>query len=444
MYQSFIDHIENFKSTYNAKELAIALFDDQEILFEHYTGKRNEQQAPIDRHTIFGIASITKSFTVLSLLKLHQEKKIDIYKPIVDYIPELKFKDDRQPLVVHFMSHTAGYFPQKRQLISDLAITLNITDELSTHGAIEKIGFNNILENLNTVDSYIGMPGEYISYSNDSYGVLTEMVRRYGDEAHFCDYVEKHIIRPLNMNDTFFSFNRTKEENNITTLYQGDIITSDYTDTGFVLMGGGGIKSNINDLIKYTRLYMNDGQDLIQPHLIKEMTIPRANFKPQTYYGLGLNTGYLDDISYAGHSGGLTGVSSFFCFSKDINKGIVVLCNTGGVPVSLIGLAGLRFVHNDSLSPFSVAYNDMKWSNELINKTIGHYKSDEGADIRIFYEDDQLKIKHGETIHHLRTVQENLLLIETKLEKNTMKILRDKNKHAWAIYSGSRIIKKID
>lgn len=442
MYQPFIDYIEIFKETYNAKGLAIAVFDDKEILMEHYTGKKNEKNETIDGNTIFGIASISKSFTVLSLLKLHQEKKINIYNPITEYIPELKFSDNREPLVMHFMSHTAGYYPQNRQLITDLAKSLDITDELSINGDIERIGFDNIVKGLNNVDAYIGMPGEYISYSNDSYGILTEIVRRFGDEEHFCDYVEKHIIKPLNMHDTFFSFNRTQTESNITELYQEDIVTTDYTDRGFVLMGGGGIKSTVYDLIKYTRLYLESGQGLIKPHLIKEMAIPRANFKPQTYYGLGLNTGFLDDIAYAGHSGGLTGVSSFFCFSKDINKGIVVLCNTGGVPVSLIGLTGLRYFNKKIASPFSVNYKDITWSKDLIDKTIGSYKSDEGADIEIYFENGQLKINNSGKVNVLRTVQENLLIIENKLEMNTMKILRDSDKRAWAIYSGSRVIKK--
>ena len=40
----------------------------------------------------------------------------------------------------------------------------------------------------------IGRPGEYMSYCNDGYGLLSEIVRRVGGEASFADYVKKNIL----------------------------------------------------------------------------------------------------------------------------------------------------------------------------------------------------------------------------------------------------------
>lgn len=433
---------------YNAKGIAIAMFDKIDILYDHYFGVKDERKTSPDIDTIFGIASITKSFTVLGILKLHQQGIININNPIETYIPEIQFSDKRKPTLIHLLSHTVGYYPQKRLLIKDFAKALGIpySDELSTNTKIEIAGFKAMLSALNENLDYTGEPGEYTSYSNDSYGILTEIIRRYGNKPCYCDYITDEIIKPLGLEHTFFEFKKTKTAKNITTLYTSkddkQIHTQDYQDLGFVLMGGGGLKSTLGDLIKYTQFYLSFGGDLIESNLIKEMMVPRAGYKPQQYYGLGLVTGHLDDIKYAGHSGGLTGVSSFFGFSHDLNKGVVVLCNTSGVPVTSIGLSALRLLNDKEAKPSSILYRDIQWSSDLIQKTVGEYFTAEDDSIQLIYKDHELMLYSGNNSFRLRTVQDSLILMLNKQEQNTIRILRDNNQNSWALYFGSRIMKK--
>lgn len=333
-------------------------------------------------------------------------------------------------------------------LIKDFAKTMNLPehDELSNNSSLEVKGFDSMLNALNKNTKYTGEPGEYTSYSNDSYGILTEIIRRYGQKPSYSAYIRDEIINPLGLEQTFFEFNRTKTEDNITTLYttkdDKQIQTNDYQDLGFVLMGGGGIKSTLGNMVRYTQFYLNYGENLIQPYLIKEMMLPRASYKPQQYYGLGLVTGHLDDIKYAGHSGGLTGVSSFFGFSHDLNKGVVVLCNTSGVPVTSIGLSALRLLNNKEPKPSGISYHDIVWSDDLVTKTIGEYATDEGDSIHLIYDGQTLKIRSGSNLYAVRMVQDSLLLMLNKQEQNTIRILRDSAQNAWGLYFASRILKR--
>ena len=59
--------------------------------------------------TMFEIGSISKSFVSLALLQLREEGKLDLNKPIVEYLPWLKINSKFEPVTTHhILSHTAG------------------------------------------------------------------------------------------------------------------------------------------------------------------------------------------------------------------------------------------------------------------------------------------------------------------------------------------------
>lgn len=150
--------------------------------------------------------------------------------------------------------------------------------------------------------------------------------------------------------------------------------------------------------------------------------------------------GDLDGLQYAGHSSGLTGVSSFFGFFQESGKGVVVLCNTSGVPATSIGIAALRLAHNQYPDYKIATYQDILWSKETILNTVGVYESDEGDTIEIKPCDDGVKAIIADKELKCRMIRDELILIKNKLEENYCKILRHKNGKASAVYLGSRII----
>jgi len=221
----------------------------------------------------------------------------------------------------------------------------------------------------------------------------------------------------------------------------------DYTDQGFVLLGGGAIKSTLNNLMTYTRLYLNggkhEGKPFISEALLEEMSKPYVQYKPFEAYGFGLINGKFDGIAYAGHSGGLTGVSSFFGFTKETGKGIVVLCNTSNVPVTAIGLAALKMM-NDKLPDWKMqSFDPITWTLEEIEKTLGVYKSDEGANIEIRADGTSgISWWQGQEEMPVTLVSADAVLVYNKMIWSYTPIIRDEKGYARAVYSGSRLIPK--
>lgn len=447
--KSFENYIQEVKSTYGAQGLIVGIFDQENLLYEHVVGYRDmENKKKIDRETIFGIASITKSFTTIGLLQLVSKGIIDLDAPISAYYSDWKLSKENTPTIRQLLSHSGGFFPQERFLMNDFAQRFEIQDYLATNETLAKRGIEAIIDRLNQSSSFNGAPGTYMSYSNFSFGLITDLVRRFSSSSSYAEAIMENVIEPLNLQKTFFDFDRTKNEENITKLYtvtsNGIECTSDYTDLGFVLLGGGALKSTFNDMMTYTRMFMSDGKtstsELLESSLIEDMTTKQIAYSDYLGYGLGLMVGNLDTFNYIGHSGGLTGVSSFFGYSKDINKGVVVLCNTGAVPASSIGIAALRLANDEYPDYRARQYETGQWSENTIQNTLGVYESQEGDKVVIESYEDGVQAIIGDEIFPCILIHDDLMLIQNKMEENHCRILRDSYSKAWAIYKGLRII----
>src|SRR5436189_2889021 len=79
------------------------------------TGFRDvASKSPVDSGTVFRIASMTKSFTAMSILKLRDEGKLSLDDPAERYVPEmasLKYPTSDAPKITirHLLSHAAGF-----------------------------------------------------------------------------------------------------------------------------------------------------------------------------------------------------------------------------------------------------------------------------------------------------------------------------------------------
>src|SRR6476469_571513 len=104
---------------------------DGKLVHVQSTGVRNRTtNEPVTPDTVFRIASMTKSFTSLAVLKLRDAGKLSLEDPVVKWIPEFAgveypTKDSEPIRVRHLLTHSAG-FPEDNPWGDR---QLNITDE---------------------------------------------------------------------------------------------------------------------------------------------------------------------------------------------------------------------------------------------------------------------------------------------------------------------------
>src|SRR5579872_4672778 len=79
-------------SDWHAAGFAVAVVAKDSVIYARGFGYRDyEHKTPVTPHTLFAIGSCTKAFTASLIGMLDHDGKLDIDKPVRDYLPELKF-----------------------------------------------------------------------------------------------------------------------------------------------------------------------------------------------------------------------------------------------------------------------------------------------------------------------------------------------------------------
>ena len=350
-------HIKNVMSENNARGLSVAVFEKNgNIIYQECFGYRDEEnKLPVTPDTVFGLASVTKSFTALAVMQLAEKGIIDINKPVSFYIPEFILNDEIT--VLHLMNNTSGIptqiqYGRNKILVNNIARELGYEREDGDFAFNERIaeqGAKALTDYLNNIE-LVGSAGEIYEYTNYGWSLLSEIVRRNSNEPTFPSYVKKHILEPLDMSRS--GGNYIWDDDNVSVLYDEDGNTYDFYHNNVFDMGGGGMKSTTSDMIKYICMYMNKGTGLnenviIGSEYIDMMTDVSVKIKDNRYYGLGLVTAPSGAIPRIWHTGGQTGVSSYMVWTLDGELGLIVLCNTRGVDVGgEIGYSVLKYFYD--------------------------------------------------------------------------------------------------
>jgi len=237
----------------------------------------NVDNDKLDGFSEFPIGSVTKLFTILSLLILHKNKKINIYNNIGKYIDNDEIKNLK---IIDIINHTSGL--------------KNLWDG-ATYGS-SKIKYNtatqiyNKWNNNKLIDT--GINGKYF-YSNMGYiilGVLIEIV----SDSTYSDFVKQNILIPLKMNNTGI------EDCNIILYNHKQKKLSKYEKWERTFgIASGELKSCINDLIKFSKFTTLLDDDTLE--IIKEFNIFLEN----------------NEVYYIQKGGEITGSSAKFSLAYD-------------------------------------------------------------------------------------------------------------------------------
>lgn len=448
--ESFISQV---MGEYRAVGTAARVFSSDDVLFERFMGYRCEERGlPINGDTIFGMASISKSFTALSVMMLAERGRLALTDPVRKHLPS--FEDERVQ-IWHLLTHSAGYYPMKRILVRDVAEPLGLFDggerELGGDERLAEEGLHLVVSRMNAQRDRIAEPGLLMSYSNDSYGLLSEIIHLTSGERSYADFVRKNIFEPMGMTRSYVEFIRPSRDENGTDLHiyrqglDGPRETSrDFYDNAFVLMGGGAVKSTPNDIMKYIRMYMSGGmipgtaERLVSHETILKMTLPRVEYRLGQWYGFGLSMRQIGGLTTWGHGGSLTGVSNFMIWEPRLGIGALVFANTSDVPSSAIAVKAMRAAVDMPLDEPELP--ERPWSADLIRRAAGYYESGEGATVELIPEGSGIKliVRGKETA--CRMIMPGVLEIHPPLTKDDIIAIQDGSGRVYAMRMGGRII----
>ncbi|MGE8203812.1 serine hydrolase domain-containing protein [Heyndrickxia sp. NPDC080065] len=410
---------------------AVAVSKNGEIIYYKGFGVKDlESMEPITPKTIFGIASVTKSFTALAIMKLEEEGKLSLHDPVIKYIPEFHIPniDPIESIKIHhLLTHTTGLAPMER------SEELNQFHEHLTYLA-------------ETNHDILGEPGEFLSYCNDTFLLLGAIIERLTGRL-FRRYITEELLYPLQMHRSTLSIEEISKLDDVSTPYVYNPEKERYEKQCWPTLGnyevGGGIRSNVLDLLKYGGLYVNQGEVFISKKQLEKMWQPYVQINRNSFYGYALEiTPKYHGVTLVEHSGGQPGVSSNFGFIPEQKLVVAVLTNTSEVPAKDIWLElvntalGLPIEEKRSVEP------TLELTEERKQGFVGTYQSNEGTCLQIVFENGSLKAKIENKVFSLRASDKSTLVI-TDYEKPIRFYFNQKNE-TWAAFFGLRMLIKTD
>ncbi len=171
--------------------LSMGIVYDQELVWAQGFGYANvEQKVAATPQTIYRIASITKLFTATAMLQLRDAGKLQLDDPIVKHLPwfnvQNHYPDAPSITIAHLLTHTSG-------LPRESAFPYWTDNNFPTRE--EMMG---VLPQQETI-----LPTENTwKYSNLALSLAGEIVAAVSGMG-YADYVQQHILDPLDMSSTF-------------------------------------------------------------------------------------------------------------------------------------------------------------------------------------------------------------------------------------------------
>lgn len=352
---SLTDELNNIYKQGYINGFSVAIVNQNKTLYQKGIGFSDKKNKKVyTENTIQNIASISKTFIGIALLKAQELGKLDLDDPINKFLPfEVKnpYYQDIPITIRHLATHTStimdtDYYDGKSYILKDKqSISNNKLVELNEkfNSPDSHISMINYLNNVLTTNSkwykkegfLKNKPGEIFNYSNVGATLAAAILEKATGEK-FDKFTTKYILNPLGMLDSGWSFE------DIDFSKHSKLYSSPDTELPFyclITYPDGGFITSVNDLSKYlTELIKGySGKGIIlkkesYKELFKEQ-LKADNFTHRETEGFDdeYNTGIFMGFSpngYVGHTGGDPGVSSFMFFNPKSKLGRIVIINT--------------------------------------------------------------------------------------------------------------------
>ena len=387
-YQPLFARLDQFVKQYmldmNSPGLTLGLADRdgvQRVVTYGFSDKENKARVKPD--DLFQIGSISKSFVALCLLQLRDEGKLDLNKPITDYLPWFRIESSFAPITVHhLLTHSSG-LPGLPPVF--------FSDPNQKHRAAYE-------------------PGKYFHYCNTAFEALGHLAWTL-DGRPLPEVLHERIFKPLGMTQSEPVINldlrqRTAKNYNA---FQADrpfprygrlceapsIVSSD---------GAGCVMSTPRDMGLYIQMIANRGQGpkgrLISEEsfaLFSQSHIKAEEFGPTASYGYGMAIDTLEEHKILRHTGGM--VSFMSSIQVDLDEGVGAFSSVNAMqgyrpnPVTEYAIRLMRAHRENKPLPAMPSPNPPTQTNNAAEYA-GTYSSVDGRTLELASEGQKLLLTH--------------------------------------------------
>lgn len=377
-------YIEKSMKEWDTPGVAIAIVKDGKVAYIKGFGVRKVgENDPVDQHTKFHLASVTKNLTAMVIGKLVDQGIVRWDDKVKKHLPEFELHDKQateEITIRDLMSHRSGlpkFSAESMQFIGMTAAEI-------IH-AIRYIPLESKL-------------GEKYGYQNLFPGVAAVLIERVTGKT-FDELLKEFFIDPLSLEDTCVGlkcvapikkgfldgFMSSKGKPNVASLHISKNKKAHPIDMNFrhfTFVGTSGGISSAHDMAKWMIFRLNkakyEGQQLVSDAAQAEMVKPHSTIpegkgdrqfpldrtKGRPSYGIGWFIHDWNGMKVLSHTGALVGTRSLIFVAPEENMGIIVLANMGGMRVSYMP-EGIIFKFLDY---YTQEKENKDWSSVLLDK----------------------------------------------------------------------------
>jgi CubicO group peptidase (beta-lactamase class C family) len=241
------------------------------IVFEAYNGNAHlNRTEPIDSLSSFHIASVSKTFTAMAVLKLWQDGKLNIDDEYSKYFPAFNYPGVTVRSLLNHRSGLPNYLYFMETLGWDKK-TLIKNEDVLNYLITRKAELTNI-----------ATPNTHFTYCNTNYALLALLVEKISG-TNFPNYLQQTFFLPLQMKHTFLFNSLDTSKVNPSYDWRGRQIPLGFLDGVY---GDKNIYTTPRDLLKWDRALT--GGKLFTPQTLEQAYAPYSNEKAGIKnYGLG-------------------------------------------------------------------------------------------------------------------------------------------------------------
>ena len=275
----------------------LVMRNGQIVHFEAVGNRGIDDSSPMQLDDLFRIYSMTKPITSVAAMQLYEQGKFQLSDPVTKFVPELQglnvlnedgtFSPVEREMTMHqLMMHTAGFsygFHPYRDPVDKLYVAADLVTSKDLEAFVLKLAELPLRS----------QPGELYHYSVavDVTGLVVERL----SGLPLDEYIDTNILKPLQMNDTFFEVPSTKRDrfvqNHFINPETGSLINADYAPAPYgyrkgvalsdyfdvsLISGGAGLVSTAMDYARFAEMLRRggtlDGARILGPKSITFMT----------------------------------------------------------------------------------------------------------------------------------------------------------------------------
>ena len=299
--------------------LAVGVVRKGEIVFEHAFGKTDTSTSAksITPTTVFGIASVSKSFAAAAVALMVQDRRMKYEEPISKYIPGFALRAERKP-------NTATL---EFALSHQLGLPYHAMDLQLERGG----SFMSLVTKLRHLRARCAV-GTCYAYQNIGFNVVEPSIEKVS-ELSYAEFLKHRIFEPLGMQNASVGLAGLRKSKRWARPH-----TRSYDKGGwrelepgkkfYELQAASGVNASLRDMLQWLRAMTGYAPHVFNPKVLEDMFEERVETRYETwrsridwknrltksYYGLGWRKYEYAGSTFYGHSGAIRGYRSQVVF----------------------------------------------------------------------------------------------------------------------------------